>query len=173
VIHDPPTRIGRIVVETLSPSGTGFGSVLESGEQVFVPINVMRGARLKPGDHVDAKLVPNSFGVDRSACVWFVGYADASTITRPDVMTWSLAVQHLLGVGDAWPVDEIADELGILLGEAAAACEHLYRQGTVWKFVLFHTHRKAGEKVWYTMRPERCDVAEYDDTPPPPTVGET
>lgn len=51
--------MNQIIITNAHPHGFCFACDVESRDQVFIPVHIAEGHNLKPGDYIDAVLVPN------------------------------------------------------------------------------------------------------------------
>jgi hypothetical protein len=70
-----------IVIMNLTEKGSAFGHLLENGETVFIPANVMKAARAEELGTYTANLIPNRY---RDDVPWMAIFVYRAEETRAD-----------------------------------------------------------------------------------------
>lgn len=149
--------LGRIVKETLK--GNLF-AVLDDGTSVFVPASVAHGAQLTTGDHALLTYVENNPPEDAGQTTkWFCIHAIRADRALSEESAGK--VLSVLEAGDAWTAADMANATGTEERAARAFMEANFARGNGAKFVRYSAANRRPDLTYYTLFPERVDVAEF------------
>ena len=148
----------RVVITDILPAyGDGFGLVESTGQGVYFPTRVVHGAQLEAGTIVTCRLAANTRPDARTPL--FAVFASKEGRVMADPRSVEL-VEAWLAEGDAWQAEDVAHEIDLPRAIVESALEKLDRDGKVGKFVEFRHDSRAGLRIWYSARPEDCDVGD-------------
>jgi hypothetical protein len=123
-----------ILITNQLATGSAFALTEGSNENVFIPSKVMIGKSVRPGEKVQAIVVPNMTRPDRTP--WLaVSIVDAATVSRDDTLA-AFILGNLQADGRA-TVEEIAEDLNLSDAVVAATLAELVAAGRVVRLVCY------------------------------------
>ena len=123
-----------ILITNQLATGSAFALTEGSNENVFIPSKVMIGKSVRPGEKVQAIVVPNMTRPDRTP--WLaVSILDA--VTAPQENALAEMILDLIESDGRSTVQEIATCLNMANGLAAAKVSELVASGQLVRVVCF------------------------------------
>lgn len=114
-------------------TGSAF-ALTEDNENVFIPSKVVAGKGVRPGQKVQAIVVPNMTRPDRTP--WLaVSIVDAEPVSRDDTLA-NFILDNLQADGRA-TVEEIAEDMNMADDKIAAKLAELVASGDVVRLICF------------------------------------
>ena len=123
-----------ILITNQLATGSAFALTEGSNENVFIPSKVMIGKSVRPGEKVQAIVVPNMTRPDRTP--WLaVSILDAAPVSRDDTLG-AFILGNLQADGRA-TVEEIAEDLNMSDESVANKLSELVEDGRVVRLTCF------------------------------------
>lgn len=155
-----PSNIGLGTTITATDCGNHFAS-LDDGTVVFIPSGVAHAIKLQIGDQALLTYVENRPRNGKASCEWFCIHA-----VKCDEHLESLDTDKVLSVlerGDVWTPADVAKEAGTEINATRAFLEVHFAAGNGVKFARFDAAHSGPVEVYFTLFPERIDIAEFYD----------
>jgi hypothetical protein len=122
-----------ILITNQLATGSAF-ALTESNENVFIPSKVMIGKNVRPGEKVQAIVVPNMTRPDRTP--WLaVSILEAATVSRDDTLT-AFILGNLQADGRA-TVEEIAEDMNMSDAVVAATLAEMVASGQLVRLTCY------------------------------------
>jgi len=123
-----------ILITNQLATGSAFALTEGSNENVFIPSKVMIGKSVRPGEKVQAIVVPNMTRPDRTP--WLaVSIVDAATVQQNDALA-AFILGNLQADGRA-TVEEIAEDLNLSDAVVAATLAQLVASGQLVRLTCY------------------------------------
>lgn len=123
-----------ILITNQLATGSAFALTEGSNENVFIPSKVMIGKSVRPGEKVQAIVVPNMTRPDRTP--WLaVSILEAATVSRDDTLT-AFILGNLQADGRA-TVEEIAEDMNMSDAVVAATLAELVASGQLVRLTCY------------------------------------
>lgn len=158
------------VIHVIDGQRGAFAVADVDGRDVYISANVTARFNLQGGERASALLIPNTSQPDKTHwfCRMIVQGVNARTADQDRRVVWST-----IAAGGVWKVSDLADEVRRhdptateISSELRAyvAAEAGYRDGLFAKFLLClpGAEKRDWRQTWYTARPDRADVDEWD-----------
>jgi hypothetical protein len=115
-------------------TGSAFALTEGSNENVFIPSKVMIGKSVRPGEKVQAIVVPNMTRPDRTP--WLaVSILDAVTVQQDDALAELILDDLLYGRAT---VEEVAEDLDMSDTKISAKLSEMVADGRVVRVICYH-----------------------------------
>ena len=123
-----------ILITNQLATGSAFALTEGSNENVFIPSKVMIGKSVRPGEKVQAIVVPNMTRPDRTP--WLaVSILDAATVQQDDALA-AFILGNLQADGRA-TVEEIAEDMNMSDAVVAATLAQLVASGQLVRLTCY------------------------------------